>query len=48
VVEGRSNKDIAAALVLSPKTVERHLSSLFTRLGVTDRRALADVGGPLL
>jgi DNA-binding NarL/FixJ family response regulator len=44
VVAGRSNKEIAAALVLSPKTVERHLSSLFNRLGVRDRRALAAVG----
>jgi DNA-binding CsgD family transcriptional regulator len=45
VVAGRTNKQIAVDLVLSPKTVERHLSSLFTRLGVRDRRALADVGG---
>lgn len=44
VVAGRSNKEIAAELVLSPKTVERHLSSLFARLGVTNRRQLADVG----
>lgn len=44
VVAGCSNKEIAAELVLSPKTVERHLSSLFTRLGVRDRRALAAVG----
>jgi DNA-binding CsgD family transcriptional regulator len=44
VVERRSNKDIAAELVLSPKTVERHLSSLFGRLGVSDRHALAEVG----
>ena len=30
-------------LFLSPKTVERHLSSLFSRLGVTNRRELAAV-----
>ena len=44
VVARKSNKEIAAELVLSPKTVERHLSSLFSRLGVRDRRALAEVG----
>jgi DNA-binding NarL/FixJ family response regulator len=48
VVAGRTNRQIATDLVLSPKTVERHLSSLFARLGVHDRRALADLGGPHL
>ncbi|MGH9084988.1 MAG: helix-turn-helix transcriptional regulator, partial [Acidimicrobiales bacterium] len=43
VAAGRTNKEIAADLVLSPKTVERHLSSLFTRLGVANRRELAGV-----
>jgi DNA-binding CsgD family transcriptional regulator len=46
VAAGRSNKDIAAGLFLSPKTVERHLSSLFTRLGVANRRDLVDKAGP--
>lgn len=45
VMAGHTNKEIAAELVLSPKTVERHLSSLFGRVGVHDRHALADVGG---
>jgi DNA-binding NarL/FixJ family response regulator len=45
VVAGCTNKEIAAELVLSPKTVERHLSNLFGRLAVGDRHALADVGG---
>lgn len=44
VVSGRSTKEIAAELFLSPKTVERHLTSLFRRLGVGNRRDLADVG----
>ncbi len=48
VAAGRSNKDIAAELVLSPKTVERHLSSLFTRMGVGNRRDLADQARPHL
>jgi DNA-binding CsgD family transcriptional regulator len=44
VVAGRTNKEIAAELFLSPKTVERHLTSLFDRTGVRNRRALAQVG----
>jgi DNA-binding CsgD family transcriptional regulator len=44
VVEGRSNKEIAAELYLSPKTVERHLSSLFHRAGVRNRKELTEVG----
>lgn len=44
VIEGRTNKAIAAELVLSPKTVERHLSSLFNRLAVSNRRDLAASG----
>lgn len=41
VAEGRSNHDIANALVLSPKTVERHLSNIFTKLDVPSRTAAA-------
>lgn len=48
VAAGCTNKEIAAELVLSPKTVERHMSSLFGRLGVRDRHALAEIGGPHL
>jgi DNA-binding CsgD family transcriptional regulator len=44
VVAGRSTKEIAAQLYLSPKTVERHLTSLFARTGTSDRRALAELG----
>ncbi len=40
---GLSTKAIAEALFLSPKTVERHLSSLSDRTGVRGRRALTDV-----
>jgi DNA-binding NarL/FixJ family response regulator len=42
VTAGSSNKQIAEELFLSPKTVERHLSSLFSRLGVTNRHDLGD------
>jgi ATP/maltotriose-dependent transcriptional regulator MalT len=41
VAAGRSNHDIANALVLSPKTVERHLSNIFVKLDVSSRTAAA-------
>jgi DNA-binding CsgD family transcriptional regulator len=44
VIDGRSNKAIAKALYLSPKTVERHLTSLFERTGVRNRHQLAELG----
>jgi DNA-binding NarL/FixJ family response regulator len=39
VAAGGSNKAIAAELVLSEKTVERHLSNVFAKLGVSSRAA---------
>jgi ATP/maltotriose-dependent transcriptional regulator MalT len=36
---GLSNKDIAASLHLSVKTVSRHLSNIFTKIGVSSRAA---------
>ena len=41
VAAGRSNHDIARVLVLSPKTVERHLSNIFVKLEVSSRTAAA-------
>lgn len=38
--DGRSTKDIAADLVVSPVTVRRHISSLMHKLRVSDRAAL--------
>ena len=40
-VKGLSNKEIAAALFLSPKTVERHLSSVYRKRGLRSRTELA-------
>lgn len=40
VMDGCTNKAVASALFLSPKTVERHLSSLFGRMGVQNRQEL--------
>jgi DNA-binding NarL/FixJ family response regulator len=37
VAAGRSNADITAQLVLSPKTVRNHVSSIFSKLQVRDR-----------
>ena len=39
-VEGMSNRDIAEALYVTPKTVEIHLSSAYRKLGVRSRREL--------
>ena len=38
---GRSNREIAELLVLSPRTVEYHLSSAYRKMGVHSRTALA-------
>lgn len=41
VAGGLSNRQIAARLVLSPKTVERHLESIYAKAGVHTRAAAA-------
>ena len=41
VAEGRSNQEIAAALVLSVRTVERHISNIYQKLGLDGRTARA-------
>ena len=41
VAEGKSNYEIAGVLVLSQKTVERHLSNIFSKLDVSSRTAAA-------
>ncbi len=37
IAAGRSNPDVAASLVLSPKTVRNHVSNIFAKLHVADR-----------
>jgi DNA-binding NarL/FixJ family response regulator len=37
VVDGKTNQEIAFALGISEKTVEKHLEGVFTKLGVTSR-----------
>jgi LuxR family transcriptional regulator, maltose regulon positive regulatory protein len=39
VAEGLTNREIATELALSEKTVDRHLSNVFDRLGVSSRAA---------
>jgi DNA-binding CsgD family transcriptional regulator len=39
LAEGRSDREIAAALFISPKTAGTHVSHLLGKLGVTSRAA---------
>jgi DNA-binding NarL/FixJ family response regulator len=41
VAEGASNREAAAALFLSPKTIEYHLAHIFRKLGIRNRTELA-------
>jgi HD-GYP domain-containing protein (c-di-GMP phosphodiesterase class II) len=41
IARGRTNREVAALLVVSPKTVGRHVENLFAKLGVSSRAAAA-------
>ena len=43
VAEGKTNREVAAALFLSDRTVEGHLSRIFGKLGIRHRAELARV-----
>jgi DNA-binding CsgD family transcriptional regulator len=48
VVEGRSNKEIAAECFLSPRTVESHLGSTYRKLGIRSRTELVRLAAPAI
>ncbi len=41
IARGKSNRDIAEILSLSPRTVNKHLEQIFTKLGVENRTSAA-------
>jgi len=43
VADGNSNREIAEALVVSPKTVERHVTNILAKLGLRNRTELASL-----
>ncbi len=44
IAEGLSNREVAARLFLSPRTIEAQLRSIFTTLGIASRVELAQFG----
>ena len=46
IAAGLANKDIAARLYLSPRTVEKHVESLLRKTGATSRTMLVAITGP--
>jgi DNA-binding CsgD family transcriptional regulator len=46
VAEGLANKQIAARLFLSPRTVEKHVESLLRKTGARSRTQLVAIAGP--
>jgi DNA-binding NarL/FixJ family response regulator len=41
ICRGRTNKEVAASLHLSAKTVGRHVENLYAKIGVNSRAAAA-------
>ncbi len=47
IARGATNREIAAQLFLSPKTVSHHVSSILDKLGVSTRAGAAEAAGKL-
>ncbi|HET9102421.1 MAG TPA: AAA family ATPase [Solirubrobacteraceae bacterium] len=45
VVDGLSNREVAQALFVTPRTVEYHLTSVYRKLGISARAAIAETLG---
>jgi DNA-binding CsgD family transcriptional regulator len=43
VAQGRSNREVAAELFLSPRTIDFHLRNVFAKTGITSRGELATI-----
>ncbi len=48
LARGRTNKQIAKVLAMSPKTVGNHVAAIFAKLGCVTRTEAAQLSGPLL
>ena len=48
VAQGKSNPEIAIILSASPRTIDKHMERIFSRLGVENRSSLIVVTGDLL
>ncbi|GAA6142514.1 DNA-binding response regulator [Hydrogenophaga sp. 5NK40-0174] len=48
LAKGKTNRDIADILGMSPRTVNKHLEHIFEKLGVETRSAAAAIAGQLL
>jgi DNA-binding NarL/FixJ family response regulator len=45
VAAGRTNREVADQLVLSPRTIEAHLRNIYSKLGVRSRVELTRAAG---
>ncbi len=48
LAKGKTNRDIADILGMSPRTVNKHLEHIFEKLGVETRPAAAAIASSLL